>query len=668
MRPAVAVALADDCRAHGCVVAELAACTLAMICIHDARETFAGLDSLQQRVLQLFQAAQQDATFDSSGPDLVECVAWAHLGQVIATLFSAAATARVQEDGDAALQAVSRLESARPRVRLTFARYLLAVAELGSRASLLGRLDAVAAAALAEQTANDRVACDEWYAERAMVAAFMFTTRRIDEASLVQHVERGAAVGARQAFKVARAEYMRVVQVADTERQGAALDAARSTLQAQQVVQWIAYLRLRAELLIRCGDASGAEATATEALQLADQVFAHAPLLVTCLVTLASVQALQGRLADAASNYDRAAARALPGHAVLIGAWRDVLRGLAEVDRNTAAALKFIGGGLAALRSGASFSFLSTAPPLLAARVCAWSLDFDVETDYVRSVISRRKLVAPFAHARAWPWALRIHLFGGFRCDWALEAEGVGRARNKPAKRLLGLLRWLAHVGPEGIDRRTLIRQLWPGEAAEEQSAAFDMALARLRKALPDTNLIIVDKSMLRLDRERVWVDAWAFTSLCGHVETQLAGEAPPRPDVLLNWAAEVNRLVLGRYLDGEEDGAAMEVVAEQLRERFVNNQEQLAEALARYDVAAARDLLAKALEREPYAEQLYRALMRLQLRAGDFAEVVRTYRRCQTAISRAYGVALASQTQAILAQLPQPVPGEVAPKHKAAG
>lgn len=217
------------------------------------------------------------------------------------------------------------------------------------------------------------------------------------------------------------------------------------------------------------------------------------------------------------------------------------------------------------------------------------------------------------------------------------------------------MLKWLAHVGPEGIDRRTLIRRLWPGEAAEEQSAAFEMALARLRKALPDADLIVADKGMLRLDRERVWVDAWAFTSLCDHVDAHLARDNLPKPDVLLNWATEVNRLMHGRYLEGEEDGAAMEVVAEQLRERFVNNQEQLAEALAATELAAARDLLTKALEREPYAEQLYRALMRLQLRAGDFAEVVRTYRRCQTAISRAYGVALAAQTQAILVQLPKP-------------
>ena len=93
--------------------------------------------------------------------------------------------------------------------------------------------------------------------------------------------------------------------------------------------------------------------------------------------------------------------------------------------------------------------------------------------------------------------------------------------------------------------------------------------------------MIVVDKGMIRLDSQRVWVDAWAFTSLCDHVGKHISNEPLPNPDVLLAWAGEINRLVVGRYLDGDEDGAAMEVVAEQLRERFVNNQEQLAEALA---------------------------------------------------------------------------------------
>ena len=46
------------------------------------------------------------------------------------------------------------------------------------------------------------------------------------------------------------------------------------------------------------------------------------------------------------------------------------------------------------------------------------------------------------------------------------------------------------------------------------------------------------------------------------------------------------------------------------------------------------------------WEERLYRELMESQFQAGEYAEVMRTYRRCQHAISSAYGVALSPATR----------------------
>ena len=646
--------VADEARETGDTLVEAAACAVAMVCIQDARETYVGLAELQRRVL----GSPTDQWAADPASDDVEkqrvCLAWACLGRAIAGMYASAVEIDVGEAAEDTLRALAAMDQASPALRLTCARYLLGVAEVTASASWFGRLDALAAAAMSSASESDRVARDEWLAERVLVSGYMFLRARIDEATFASCLASGRAVGPRQRFKILRAELFQAISRNDLEREAATLDALRASLLPQELVPWIAYLRARSDYEMRRKEFAAAESLILEALALAQRIEAHALLMSTCYSVLAATQVTQARLADAAVTYDRACALALPGHKSLISGCRDVLRGVDAVDSDLNASIEALQAGLLELRTVASFSFLQFTPQLVA-RACAHALEHGIEPDYVRNVIARRNLAVPFLHARQWPWQFRVQLFGGFRCDWALEAEGDGKSRNKPARRLLGLLKWLAHVGPEGIDRRTLIRKLWPGEAADEQSSAFDMALGRLRKVLPDADLIVVDKGMIRLDSERVWVDAWAFTSLCDHVGKHISNEPLPNPDVLLAWAGEINRLVVGRYLDGDEDGAAMEVVAEQLRERFVNNQEQLAEALARHDVPAARDLLARALEREPYAEQLYRALMRMQLRAGDFAEVVRTYRRCQTAISRAYGVALASQTQAILAQLPKP-------------
>jgi DNA-binding SARP family transcriptional activator len=83
----------------------------------------------------------------------------------------------------------------------------------------------------------------------------------------------------------------------------------------------------------------------------------------------------------------------------------------------------------------------------------------------------------------------------------------------------------------------------------------------------------------------------------------------------------------------------------------------QLAQALRVVDQNAASTLLMQVVEREPYSERLCRELMESQRQAGEYAEVMRTYRRCQHAISTAYGVALSPATVAIVEQPPRAQP-----------
>ena len=60
--------LVGEARDSGSSLHEQAACTLAMICIHDARERCAGLDDLQRRVLALAADDQQMLKPDTGHP------------------------------------------------------------------------------------------------------------------------------------------------------------------------------------------------------------------------------------------------------------------------------------------------------------------------------------------------------------------------------------------------------------------------------------------------------------------------------------------------------------------------------------------------------------------------------------------------------------------------
>lgn len=318
-RPLAAVrAMIHEARAAGDLRVEAAACTVAMVCIHDARETYAGLAELQQRVLALNADCWLDQQVATLPHEEEQCLLWTRLGRLIAGLFTAAVAFDPDRAAEETMQALAAAGRVSLALRLTCARYLLGVAEMSASQSWLGRIDALAESAVEQAAAADCFARDEWLAERATVAGFMFIRRRIDESTLAAHVKRGANVGTRQRFKIARAELMRVALAQDLDRELLALEALRAALPPHEVVPWIAYLRLRAEYLLRRREFVEAEALGIEALVLSERISAHAPMLVACHVVLATARGLQGRFDEAAADFDRASAIALPGHAVLM--------------------------------------------------------------------------------------------------------------------------------------------------------------------------------------------------------------------------------------------------------------------------------------------------------------------------------------------------------------
>jgi DNA-binding SARP family transcriptional activator len=73
---------------------------------------------------------------------------------------------------------------------------------------------------------------------------------------------------------------------------------------------------------------------------------------------------------------------------------------------------------------------------------------------------------------------------------------------------------------------------------------------------------------------------------------------------------------------------------------------------LARDDTAAAAQWCDRALEHAPLAEPLYRALMQLQLQAGEQVQALRTWARCEARLKAELGVTPSPQTRELLARL----------------
>ncbi len=169
---------------------------------------------------------------------------------------------------------------------------------------------------------------------------------------------------------------------------------------------------------------------------------------------------------------------------------------------------------------------LLTVPPSAFSRICAKALDLNLETDFVRKLITLNKLIpdSSTAVADSWPFPLKVYTLG--RYTLLRDEKPVlssGKAQQKP----LAMLKALIAFGGKGVSQSQLIDALWPEAEGDAANRNLDTTLHRLRKLLGDDEAILLHEGQVSLNNTRVWTDAWEFERLLCQVEDmwKLEGE-----------------------------------------------------------------------------------------------------------------------------------------------
>ena len=188
-------------------------------------------------------------------------------------------------------------------------------------------------------------------------------------------------------------------------------------------------------------------------------------------------------------------------HETLVHAF-DQLRG-----GNRGGATALLRSLLPTCREMGYFGFNRMAPQVVAP-VLALALAEDIERDYVRMLIRRRKLPPPSPDIADWPWPLALRTLGEF----VIAHDGVplvskGKAQKKP----LELLKALIAHGGRNVDAAMLTALLWPDAEGDDAKTSFDSNLYRLRKLLAADGAVLLADGKLSLNPEVVWLDVWAF-------------------------------------------------------------------------------------------------------------------------------------------------------------
>lgn len=263
------------------------------------------------------------------------------------------------------------------------------------------------------------------------------------------------------------------------------------------------------------------------------------------------------------------------------------------------------------------------------ARLCQLALEANIEPDFVRHLISQRRLLPepPPYGLSGWPWHCRVRVLGSFQLETA-EAPRAAKARG--GGRPLELLQALVALGGEHVKLERLAATLWPRIDKDYQQRSLNTTLHRLR-ALPGMDaIVIVEAGEASLDRRLVWTDAWGFASVCEQIRALGTGnerKAPPQELLRLT------RLALGYYrgplLSGESELGWVTRLRGEYRDTLVRLVTTAVQAIERAgSMEDAIELNKAGCACEPTHEPLCYRLMILLNRANRVEEAVEAFQR----------------------------------------
>jgi LuxR family transcriptional regulator, maltose regulon positive regulatory protein len=251
---------------------------------------------------------------------------------------------------------------------------------------------------------------------------------------------------------------------------------------------------------------------------------------------------------------------------------------------------------------------------------------------------------------------LQIYCLGDFRVERDRAALGDSAWKSKRAKTLLKML--LARDDHKLL-RDQVMDMLWPEADPEKQRVAYNVMLHRMRKTLepdagpePGKDIFCIqnEHDVLALDSARVWTDVGEFRKRLG-----LATRLKRAKDTAKALEAYESTLALyqGDFLpDDAYDDWAVDA-REQLRAHYhkaLDDAGEIAELLEdRNKAAHFYDLR---FSSDPCNERSCRWLMTWHLANGRRSEAVRTYERCERALSRDMDMEPEDQTRKIFRRI----------------
>ncbi|MDO8963897.1 MAG: BTAD domain-containing putative transcriptional regulator [Coriobacteriia bacterium] len=412
-----------------------------------------------------------------------------------------------------------------------------------------------------------------------------------------------------------------------------------ATESTSPVIGWMARLSL-AHALLACGDSARARSLADTVLPLAVAAGARGHALQAAMLISA---------ADCAVGRTDQAIRTLSSHASSLLSDRPYLT--VAVHLRTMPRLLGLFGRILGVENlpthmlrliGSPYSgrALALAQPVLDPS------DFDA---LARRLLGRDGAVATVTapEAKAPSAVCTVRLFGGFEVHTP-DGPVSDRAWTKRKSRLLFAM--LVSRSDKDVPRDQLIEYLWPEMQEQRALNNFYVVWSSMKRALGTQRsreepcpYVEHIRGICRVIPGRVTSDLAEFERLLAVARKARTAHDEDNELAALHAVADVYR---GELLPGDTYDDWFASLREKCRHDFEDAMLRAAEILERRDSPQeALGLLRRAMQYDPWREDLYQAALRLQISAGQRSAAIETYMLCRTRLVEDLGIDPSNET-----------------------
>jgi LuxR family transcriptional regulator, maltose regulon positive regulatory protein len=282
--------------------------------------------------------------------------------------------------------------------------------------------------------------------------------------------------------------------------------------------------------------------------------------------------------------------------------------------------------------------------PDMTADLCAQALEHDIEAEYVKKVILKRRFQPDERHLtlESWPWPVKIYTLGRF----SILKDGLPAISSRKNQLMpIVMLKMLISLGGRDVRADQIADLLWPNADGDLAHRSLEITIHRLRRLLGNPETLLLREGRLSLNARICWVDAWAFERLLKKSDEYTSSN---RIEQALELIEKTLGLYKGPYLGKDLDEPWMYSTRERLRSKFLRKAGWLArqkEIDGQWEQAA--DCYERCLDVDDCVEELYRRLMHCYQVLGRHGDGLRSYQRCKKTLEVLFEIEPSPETQA---------------------